>query len=373
MKNFFTNQLVFKPVVSALLALALTLIISADINSDTLISTLIGSSDIEVSDFYNRVRAGSSRKHFDDEIIVVNIDSVFDRGELALILLSLLEADVKSVGFDVILQDDKEFESDMFLKDVLESSPKIVASQKFNVHTLKPESDFLSRYDVKVRRGMANLVTKRNSDMVRNFSPSMKGEKEYLTLPSEMIRSLDSKAFSRLSSLNHEEMIRFRPTEFFVIEPKDIEDNKKLLKDKIVFLGTINEKDDLHHTPLSRETPGVLIQANILSMMLHEDYTSGKSRYFNLFFGIISCLGLSFLYVFLDNSQNLAIRIIPIVWIFIVILIGCWWFDSFAIYINAPQTMLLTAFAILVLDFWTALEKPFNKLMIKLKKSKNET
>lgn len=367
MKQFFANKLFFQPLVSALLALALTFIISSDITSDSLLSTMIGSSDIEVSDFYNRIRAGGSQKHFDDEIVIVNIDSIFSREELGWVLLSLLENNPKSIGFDVLLQEDKDSVEDTFLRDVLESNPNIVASQKLEIHSLHPEEDMLSRNHSTVKRGMANLVTRKNSDMVREFAPFLYGDTLYPSLPAEMLRSLNPKSFEDLKKLNEKELIRFQPTEFYVVDANDIEDNIQYLDKKIIFVGTINEKDDLHHTPLSREYPGVMIQANILSMMLKNDYTSSGSETLNIILGLISCLGLSFLYVYLDRTQNLAMRIIPILWMFMVIFVGCWWFDSFGIYINAPQTLMLAAFSILVLDVWTALEEPMKKIKFRKK------
>lgn len=367
--DFLSNRLLLRPLISALIAFVLTFILSYDITSDNLLSVLLGSSDIEVCDFYNRVRAGGSQKHLNEEITVINIDSIHGREELGILLLSILDMKPRFVGFDVILQEDKDSVSDIFLKDILESSPNIVASQKFDIHDLTPEEDYLSRNNSSVKRGMANLLSKRNSDMIREFRPFMKGAKNYPTLSSEMLKNIDSNAYAKLCKLDSVQMIRFSPTEFYVVDAKDIDSNMHFIKDKIVFIGTITEKEDLHVTPLSKEYPGVLIHANILSMILHDDYTAQSSNIFNIILAIISCLGLSFLYVYLDDAQNLAIRIIPIIWMLIVVFFGCWWFDSFGIYINAPQTLLLAAFSILVLDFWSAFDRPIKKFIFKMKKT----
>ena len=50
---------------------------------------MVRDSDIEVIDFYNRLLAGGNLKS-DDDIVVVNIDTVFNREELAALALILI-------------------------------------------------------------------------------------------------------------------------------------------------------------------------------------------------------------------------------------------------------------------------------------------
>ena len=84
--NFIKSPIVFRPMVAAAIAVVLMHFFATDVNSDLLMGTLCGSSDIEVSDFYNRVRAGGSQKALDEDIVIVNIDSVYGRDELSLLL-----------------------------------------------------------------------------------------------------------------------------------------------------------------------------------------------------------------------------------------------------------------------------------------------
>lgn len=367
LRRVFSSQLVVRPLVAACIAMGLMYFLASDVNSDMLMGTLCGSSDIEVSDFYNRVRAGGSQKTLHDDIVVVNIDSVIDRGDLAMLLTQVSDAQPRAVCLDVLFEGDKDPESDEELAIALMSTPNLTVSQRYSDADYAPTPDFTSEYSPETPRGMANLTSNRPHGLIREVTPFFGQKKQYPCLAAAMLKDLDPGAYKRLQERGEEdEMIRFQPEEFYVADPQEVWDDPSMLKDKIVFLGTIEEQGDLHQTPLSEDYPGVLIQANILSMMMRQDYVNQRSGTWNLLLELLSCLLMAVLYVYLDSAQNFVMRVLPIVWMGVVAFLGCWAFDHYGIYLNAPHTMLLAALSLLVLDTWYAFEGPVKKLWRRL-------
>lgn len=372
--SILRRTVVFRPFVATTIAIILTYFLSSDVNADMFLSTVCGSSDIEVSDFYNRVRAGSSRKNIDNQMLIVNIDSVFDRGELAMMINEISENSPKAICLDVLFDEAKDPETDKILSETFKDTPNLVVSQKYNDYDLSPAYDFTSEFAPSVKRGMANLTAATHHGIVREVTPFFGKNNEYPSLAASLLEEIAPTQYSHLEKRSGDEMIRFQPEEFYVMDPYEAWDDPSIFKDKIVFLGTINEQADLHRTPLSEDYPGVMIQANILSMMLHDDYVNPNSDIYNFLLSLISCILVTVLYVVLDSSQNFVMRVFPMVWMVIVVILGCWSFNNWGIYLNAPQTIILAALSLVVLDTWYAFEDPvkriYNKIFLKEKQLK---
>lgn len=360
------SKLFVRPLVAGCIALGLTNFLATDVNSDLVISVICGTSDIEVSDFYNRIRAGGSQKSIDNDIMIVNIDSVFGRDEIALLLNQISSGNPKAICLDVLLEKEKEPESDALLAQTLESTPNLVVSQRYNDFDAAPSNDFVARHAPDVKRGMTNLTSSTDHGMVRDITPFFGQNREYPGLGAEILSLVAPGDFVRLKAREGDEMIRFSKNEFYVAEPDEVWKNPEELEGKIVFVGTINEEGDLHPTAISQNYPGVMIHANVLSMMMHEDYSSPDSDIYNILLAVISCLIISVLYVYLDAAQNFVVRVFPIIWIALVAVAGCWLFNFTGIYINAPKTMLVAFLSIVVLDTWYAFEAPVKKLFNKI-------
>lgn len=378
-KSFFSKQvweilkkpIVMRPIVAASIALALMHFLATDVNSDLIIGTLCGSSDIEVSDFYNRIRAGGSQKDLDNNIVIVNIDSVYERDELAMLVEQVSESTPKAICLDVLFEEEKEPDSDMLLAEVLSNTPNLVVSQRYSDADIAPEADFTQEYCPSTTRGMANLTSAKPHGLIREVTPFFGKEKQYPCLAAAALAKIDPEGYDYLKTRGGEdELIHFQSKEFYIAEPGEIREEPSILKDKIVFLGTISEEGDLHPTALSDDYPGVIIQANILSMMMNREYTDSHSNIYNTLLLIISCLLMTVLYVYLDAAQNFVMRTLPIIWMFGVLCLGCYAFNKFGIYLNAPRTLIMSALSLFVLDTWYAFEGPVGRLWNKIRGKK---
>lgn len=371
-KKIIRSKLFIRPLIASVLAILLTSFLASDVNSDLVMSTICGTSDIEVSDFYNRIRSGSSQRSLDDNIMIVNIDSVFSRAEIASLITQISSGDPRGICLDVLFEDEKDPEEDALLAETLNETPNIVVSQRYNDFDYAPAADFVSEYAPGVKRGMANLTAATKHGIVREITPFFGEKNEYPALSTALLQMLSEDGYNALKQRSGDEIIRFSPTEFYIADPKEVWDNPEMFKNRVVFLGTIDEEADLHRTAISDDYPGVMIHADTLQMMMHKDYIDTNSEKYNLLLCLISCLLVSVLYVYLDAAQNFVMRIFPIFWIAIVAVLGCWFYNKFGIYLNAPQTMLLACLSLVVLDTWYAFEAPVKKLWRKIKFKKNE-
>lgn len=351
------------PIVATILAIFLTYFLTSDVTSDAVMNLVCGSSDVEVSDFYNRVRAGGSKKRIDDNIVIINVDSVFNRGELAALIEEVNGAKPKAMALDLLFDEEGDAEEDAMLTGALAAAPDIVVGQAYNDWDMAPQEDFISRKLPQAKRGMVNLTSASRHAIVRNFTPYFGESREYPGLAVAMLHGIEPTAVSSIPS-GEEEMIRFQPREFYVASPGEVAATPDIVKDKIVIFGTVNEEADLHPTPLGDDFPGVMIHANTLSMMMDGDYTSPASKWINFLLALICCLAVSWLYVRLDDTQNLALRLFPIFWMVAVVIFGCWSFNEFGLYVDAPSTILLGAISMLLLDLWFALRKPLSRIRL---------
>lgn len=351
-KSFKTLFLL--PIIATIVAIILTRFLTSDVNSDLFLSKVCGSSDIEVSDFYNRIRSGGSMRRLSNEMAIVNIDTVINRAELASLISSIAVASPKIIGVDVLFEEEKDPYEDDILVSTLNGTQNLVMGQRYDESNCSSSEDFITKLCPDIPRGIVNLTSKKRNGIVREYSSFFGNESIFPSLAASMLKVISPEKYEELPKIQKEELIRFQPEEYIILEPSEVTDNPEYLKDKIVFVGTISEESDLHSTPLSDDYPGVMIHANILSMQLRSDYTCPYSKTYTFILGIVPCLIMTFLYVRLSSTQNFTMRTLPIVWMISILLFGCYLFNNFGIYVDAPRTILIPSLALVILDTWFA-------------------
>lgn len=363
----------YRSVIATIIAAGLMWVMSEDLTYDSILSVLCGSSDIETCDFYNRVLNGSRDKKVDENIVIVNIDTVFERKDLALLVRSIGRLNPKAIAIDAIFEERKDSVGDSFLINTLKETRNLLMAQALNPYTMTPEQDLISTELPDIPRGIINLTERKEDGIIRSFTPFFGERKEYLAFPCAIANFIDSKSVSRIDERKQEdEYIYFSPNEFYILEPSAIEKDSSIIKGKIVLLGTINDPLDLHKTPVSARYPGVMLHTQATSMLIHGQLLKEFSNILNWILAIVSCLIMTYIYVITDKSgvHDLGARVMPIVWMFVVIWIGCYAFAHWHIYLDASEIVLLSALAILVLDFWYAFEAFV--VYIRNKSNKNE-
>lgn len=354
-------------VITTLFALLLSMWLSSDINSDYITNMLCGVKDIEFSDFYDRIIYNKPEKDLNNDIVIVYIDSVNGRNEIAQVINDIVDSNAKVVGVDVLFEESHGVSEDSLLLDVISRNDHIILAREINSDTDKPYPSIFDGVIPNNRFGFVNLI-KRNSQIVRTFYPSWEiNKKTSLSFACAIIEKIDNNLYLKIKEREkEEEKIFFSPTAFYEIDGRYVKQYKKLISGKIVLIGCISEKLDSHITPVSNSMVGIEIWAHTLNDLINSHFLSPVGPVLDWIFAILCCLFLSFLYIRLDNTnlQNIGMRIVPIFIVIGLCFFGCFLY-YYHIYLNVSKAILLSALGILSLDIYYAFSG-----WIKLKKRK---
>lgn len=341
-----------KALLTTLFALLLSMWLSSDINSDYITTMLCGVKDIEFSDFYDRIVYNKSPKDVSNDIVIVYIDSVNGRNEIAQIINEVTDSKPKIIGIDVIFEESHGNSEDSLLLDVVSKNDNIIVAKEINSNIKAFYPTIFDGFISNSRFGDVNLI-KRNSQIVRTYSPLWNINSEVsLSFACSILKQIDKSEYIRIEKRrNEEEKIFFSPMAFYEIDGRFIKQYKEQLFDKIVLIGCIYEKSDQHVTPVSESMAGVEIWAHILNTLINSQVLSSVGPVLDWIFATICCLFLCFLYIRLNdtNLQNFGLRIVPIFIIIGLCFLGCYLY-SFCIYLDVSKAILVSALGFLILD-----------------------
>jgi len=217
--------------------------------------------------------------------------------------------------------------------------------------------------------GFASLETDANyqddAKTCRTFNPKLEfKDKTHYAFSVEMARLYDSaKAQKFLQRGNYSEVINYRgnvydifgttnyPNMFFTLDVDQVmtEDFvSDLIKDKIVIMGFLGEQlgdpswNDKFYTPLNKKLAGkanpdmfgVVVHANIVSMILREDYVDQMANWQEAVMAAILCL----LNVALFSLVNTNLPL---------------WYDGITKLVQLIQLLLYTVLMVLIFDWFT--------------------
>jgi CHASE2 domain-containing sensor protein len=219
------------------------------------------------------------------------------------------------IGLDALFLQRKDSQGDSVLADAFSKTENIVLVSKLDNYdeksdsydSLKTSIDILSRY---TKNGYANLPDDALGSFrtIRTFMPTAlcNGKKE-LAFPVRIVQMFNKNSFGHFIKRQKEyEMINFRGNfnKFFFIDSEELLDENQsfgYVRNKIVLMGYMGSNistksfEDVFFTPLNekyagRSFPdmyGIVIHANIVSMLLHGDYIDQLPTVFNILFALL--------------------------------------------------------------------------------------
>lgn len=340
----------------------------------------------------------------DDKIVVVNIGKL-DRGEIGQLLEKIGEQKPKVVGIDVFFKKLKDDKGDTLLQNGIKACKNVVFVSKLEGYNEKKQQyDTLTKsnafFSDSSYNAYANLTTTGEGNMsefltCRSFIPQMKckGKNEiaFAVKLAELYNKNKAKKF--LDRNNTSEYINYRgnvkvgkesvytSVDFSQILNDEIE--KDVFKDRIVLLGfmgnTLNENsfDDKFYTPLNKNyvgksTPdmyGVVVHANIIAMILNDDYIDEMNDYINIglavIFGFFSVMLFSFFYQKIGFWFDSVTLIMQFIFAILLFSINIYAFYVFNLRININLALACTVLSGLTVEFYYGL---FVKLYEKAKR-----
>ena len=259
--------------------------------------------DIDFNDLSFSALKSHRNNAIDDKIVIVNIGDA-DRAGIAAMLRKVNEAQPKVIGLDVLFLTPIAPAADSALASAIAQAPNIVLSNKLetgsNTITIKNYFGSYSPYS-----GYVNFVGE-NSGVIRYFSPfeNWKDTMNYSFAAAVMKASdgLKFKSFQKRS--NEVEVINYRrqADQYFTVDYHDLLADKvspAVFTNKIVLMGLVDNNpsniEDKHFTPLNEkfmgksipDMNGVIIHANIISMILEHNYIKKTPAWLNWLIALV--------------------------------------------------------------------------------------
>lgn len=320
----------------------------------------------------------------DTHIVFVNI-GFLNRIEIAQQIDNIAKFNPKVIGIDALFATPKDSLTDTTLSKVLQKyGNKIVIVNAFeNYDPEKNQADsiacsmpYFSRF---VSQGYSNLDD-RTLLTIRNFRPFTKVKDTLLTAFSvEIVKKYNPQKIEMLKKRGNDfETINYKGNfdKFYaVIEAENALDTTidfSFVKDKIVLLGYLNsdknarDVTDQFFTPLNpkmagRSLPdmyGIVVHANIISMILSESYINVMSNFTSYIIAILVCyFNLLFLLYIYENKElyfNLISRLWQVFQSLIIYYLIIWLFDSYRYETDFSLMMITLALAPDVIEIFMA-------------------
>ncbi len=315
----------------------------------------------------------------DKRIVVVNTGHL-DRAELGFLIEKVGSYDPKVIGLDIFFAGTREPDKDSILREAFKKTKNLVGVSVgvWDKHGFTIEKNNFD--SVIAKRGYANLIGE-EIGTIRYYSPFEKvGHEKYPQITTAIIKEFDHEAYEKLEKrhkeqefINYKRRVNNEVRQYQIIESEDMmADNvdSNLLKNKIVLLGYINhdhnDVEDKKFTPMNDkfagkaipDMNGIIVQANIISMVLDEDYIHKTPKWVAWLMAIvIGWVHMSlFIRYYLESHIwfHLVAKLAQLFSVIFFAYVGIFVFDKFEVKLDMKYTLYVIALAVDVIYFYEA-------------------
>ncbi|MEO0341722.1 MAG: CHASE2 domain-containing protein, partial [Bacteroidota bacterium] len=255
-------------------------------------------------------------KYQETEVIIVNSGQP-DRAKITKLVNRLSEAGAKVIGLDFFFQELRGNKIDTLLQESLKKAGNVVlACELYQIDDNNEQFDRIIGVDTffsnHAQLGYVNFPANATKT-IRIFSPREKVEGTYFpAFTSAIMQQYNTTAYQGLINRgndferifyigNKDDFTRYELSQ--LTDTLSVEEVSMVVKDKIVLVGYAaediwaNPLTDRHYTPLNKnysgksipDMYGVVIHANVLSMVLRSNYIREVPRWLNILLTIIFC------------------------------------------------------------------------------------
>ena len=255
-------------------------------------------------------------KYQETEVIIVNSGQP-DRAKLTKLVNRLAEAEAKVIGLDFFFQDLRDQKIDTLLQESIKRAGNVVlACELYQIDESNQQFDKIIGVDTffsnHAQLGYVNFPANA-SKTIRIYSPREKVEGAYFpAFTSAVMEKFNPEAYQKLIQRgneferifyigNKDDFTRYELAQ--LTDSLSLEQARMVVKDKIVLVGYAaediwaNPLTDRHYTPLNKnysgksipDMYGVVIHANVLSMVLRSNYVREIPLWLNILLTIIFC------------------------------------------------------------------------------------
>ncbi len=388
MKYFFKRDTIFATISVFLVMGLLTLI---PINLHVLDPLKLALTDISFNDLSFSELKTHRNNAMDDKIVIVNIGNA-SRTEIATVINKVNEAQPKSIGLDILFLEAKEGPGDSALFAAIKKAPGIVLANKLEFDNKKGRQD--NYFQASSRHGgFVNFVGEKQG-VIRYFSPFEEWKDSVnSSFAVAVVQVSDELKFKALQKRSHDlEFINYsrQADQYFTVEYNDLLTGKAspaAFNNKIVLIGFVDSNpaniEDKHFTPLNdkfvgKSIPdmnGVVIQANIISMILDNNYIKKTPGWLNWFFAILTTwifMAYAFEY-YLEKHMwlHLVLKSIQLIITVVFIYLGILFSKHLDVYVSLSAALAGIILSVDVLYFyagfaiWANKKFKFETLLVK--------
>lgn len=321
----------------------------------------------------------------DRDIVIVNTGHL-DRAEIGFLIEKVSSYKPKVIGLDIYFSEPKDPEKDSILREAFRKTSNLIAVS-YGYWVNDSFKVFDNAFDdVNKKRGYANLIGE-DIGTIRYYSPfEILNGKKYPQITTAIVKEYDSIAYKKLVKRNKTEDIinyRKRVDQYQTFEPEDIlNDNVEgyLLKDKIVLMGYLSRNpydiEDKKFTPMNSnavgkthpDMNGIVVQANIISMVLEGNYIKKMPKAVAWIVAIIiGWIHMSlFIRYYLESHIwfHLVAKLAQVFSVLFFAYLGIIIYEQFGIKLDMKYTLYVIALAVDVIYFYEAfvgwLHRKFN-------------
>jgi CHASE2 domain-containing sensor protein len=330
-----------------------------------------------------QLKEGKNNK-FDNRIVIVNIGNA-DREGLAMMIDKASHMNPKVMALDVLFFGEKDPYQDSLLSEVFKRNKNLIVAQRLVLSgpdgdTIVTDGDYINTAST---YAYVNLFADSLSS-IRYYEPFEKDYKKklYKSFSSAIVQAYDSAAYKELRKKGNSKtfinysrsLIQYQPVQWEDLMMDNIDSS--VLSGKIVlfgYLGTetdgIADKDDLSDkffTPMNpryygKSVPdmhGILIHANIISMVLDDNYVKKLPLWANLLIAVLICwLFMSFFIRYYLESHiwfHLVAKIAQVASAIFFVWLGIYLFDQYRLKVDMKMSLIVIVLAVDVIYFYEA-------------------
>lgn len=347
--------------------------------------------DFDIYDLFYEGKPHENHGEKDDRIII--IQAAGSRQEIDSQIIKIKSLKPAVIGVDLSFEDEKDPVIDKKLRSSLQNDNMIVTgytlNEKLKNRSYIPEKLFSPDYFIK-NGGYINFSHDDSNAVIRSFAPFHKIDgKDYLAFSTQVLKKYAPDKFDLLKKRKNEtEFINYYGNleyyrHYTATEFEDLFENRLLgnVKDKIVLLGFFSGEqepykimEDIRFTPLNEKINGksyadmygVVIHANILSMLLkHDDYVWYPGFWTSLLINFCVCFFIIW-YIFhsykkYGHPSHIRFFIFQVITALVVLYLSLKFFDWFNIRIDILFLILTTVICIEMFDIYKKLAVFFNR------------
>lgn len=355
----------------------------------------LGLKDFDFNDiFYSKV-GNNQRKDVDSNIVVINIGHS-NREGIAHIINKVASYEPTVMGLDALFSGPREPFEDSLLSDAIRRNKNLVLATKYqtdSIGKLIAGENFFS--NISSLNGYVNFPYSSDDwESIRTYYPFKKDEKDHnLILPSftsVLVKEYDSLKFLEIEknidkkiTINYTRKVTAKKKQYQVIEPENLltdQVDTAAIRGKIALLAYVNidpnDIEDKKFTPMNekyagKSTPdmnGIFVHANIISMIMEDNYIKKVPLWGNILLAIIVCwLHMSFfIHYYLESHIwfHLAAKIAQVLSAIFFVWLGIEIFSRFGLKVDMKLSIVVIVLAVDVIYFYEAwavwMHKKFN-------------